>query len=248
MNIIIQALNDKFWGLRADAIEALRNIPEGREKELKEKLVKIAKSDEKSLVRAEALDYLILKYTDADLEAVYKNALNDRAYSVLGQGLSGLAKSNPQEGLKIAKQHESEKSLDILLAIASLYAENGTDENNDFFLKSFDKFKGFSQIGFISQYTLFLKSNKKDETVNSGTALFASIAKDENTIKWVAYYAKKAMKDLYTLYEYKENTLSDNIKKLKETNPTASTLDLETQIAAAKAEKEKIGAVYDSLK
>jgi aminopeptidase N len=248
MNIIIQALNDKFWGLRADAIEALRNIPEGKEKDLKEKLVKMAKGDEKSLVRAEALDYLILKYKDADLESVYKNALNDRAYSVLGQGLSGLAKSNPQEGLKIAKQYENEKSMDILFAIASLYAENGTDENNGFFLKSFDKFKGFAKIGFISQYISFLKSNKKDETVNSGVALFASIAKDENTIKWVAYYAKKATKDLYTLYEDKENNLRDNLKKLKETNPTASTQDLETQIAAAKAEKEKIGAVYDSLK
>ena len=46
----------------------------------------------------------------------------------------------------------------------------------------------------------------------------------------------------------KENSLTQNLKNLKAANPTVPTQELETQIASAKAEKENIGAVYDSIK
>jgi aminopeptidase N len=129
--VIIEALNDKFWSLRIDALDALKDIQEGHEKEIKDKLVILAQKDEKSTVRALAIEYLSAHYKDADLETLYKNALNDKSYYVLSSSLSAIGKLNPAEALITAKQFENEKNNDVLFAVASLYANNGSDENND---------------------------------------------------------------------------------------------------------------------
>ncbi|MCX6294711.1 MAG: hypothetical protein NTX97_01380 [Bacteroidetes bacterium] len=182
------------------------------------------------------------------METLYKNALNDKSYYVLSSSLSAIGKLNPAEALITAKQLENEKNNDVLFAVASLYANNGSDENNDFFLKNASKFNGYSLIGFVSQYGAFLRKVQKDETVNAGVDLLASIAKDESIIKWVAYYAKRSIKDLITMYDDRISFDAEKIKKLKESNPNADTKELETQIESAKAQKQRISDVFISIK
>lgn len=245
--VIITALNDKFWGIRSVVISALKDIQPGREKEIKQKLVLLATVDEKSIVRSTAIDFLSENYKDEDLFPLYKNALNDKAYSVLSSALSAVAKTDPQEALKFAKLYESEKNMDILFAIADLYAKDGSDENNDFFITASDKFNGFSKIGFISEYVLFLKNVKKEETVISGVELLAGVAKDENLNKWVSYYAKKSIKDLSNSYDDKIKTTEQKIKKLKETAPHASSQELETALEKMKIQKQKIEEIYNKI-
>ncbi len=247
-NVIIKALNDKFWHLRVEAIDGLKNIAAGHEKEIKEILVGLAQNDKKSIVRALSIEYLYANYKDADLESLYKNGLKDKSYYVFSSSLSAIGKINPKEAMLIAKQYEEEKNIDVLYAITDLYAANGTDEQNSFFLKSVNKFTGFSLIGFVSQYTSFLKKDKKDETVNAGVELLATIAKDEGTIKWVAYYAKKSVKEIQTMYEDKIAFSTEKLKKLKEINPNADVHLLEGEIENAKIQKEKVAKVFDTIK
>jgi aminopeptidase N len=248
-SVILAALDDKLEDLRYDAISSLKDIQPGHEKEVKEKLIQIAKNDPKSGIRAAALEYLSEHYTDNDLQSLYKNGLNDKSYTVIGASLAGIAKSNPEEGMKLAKQYENEKSVSVLYSIADLYSKYGSDENNDFFVNVEDKFTGFNKIGYITQYAVFLKRVKKDETVNSGVAIFEKMAKDEGVSKWVAYYAKKSIKDLATMYEDRESMAAQKLKTIKEANPNAGgTQELQSQIDNARAEKEKLMAIYKGLK
>lgn len=243
--VIIAALNDKLEDIRYDAIKLLKDIQPGHEKEVKEKLVSLAKNDPKASVRSAALEYLTEYYTDSDLQPLYKAGLNDKAYSVLGASLAGIAKANAEEGMRLAKQYETEKSVSVLYSIADLYSKYGSDDNSDFFVKSEEYFTGFDKIGYITQYASFLKRVKKDETVNTGVAILERIAKDESLSKWVAYYAKKSIKDLTTMYEDRENTASQKLKA----NPNgADAQELQATITSAKAQKEKLAAIYSTLK
>ncbi len=247
--IIISALNDKFWSIRKDAIENLKKIQSGHEKEIKEILVILAQKDEKSAVRSTSIDYLATNYKDDDLQALYKNSLNDKAYSVLGSALMAVAKTNPPEGMKLAEQYEKEKNSDVLYAIADLYANYGSDDNNKFFINSADKFKGYARIGYISAYESFLKNGKNDSLVNSGIVLLAGIAKDTNESKWVTYYAKKAINDLAVMYDNRANLNTQKLKTVKETDPNAAgTQELEKQIENDKVQKQKIMDIYNSIK
>ncbi|HEY0030769.1 MAG TPA: M1 family aminopeptidase [Bacteroidia bacterium] len=245
---ILAALNDKFWSLRLDAIAALKDIEEGHEKEIKEKMMLLAQKDEKSTVRAIAIEYLSAHYKDADLEVIYKNGLKDKSYYVLSSSLNGIAKLKPEEGMMYAKQYENEKNVDVLYAVADIYSNYGSDENNDFFLRSAEKFTGFTMIGFVSQYGAFLKKAKKDETVNAGVSLLASIANSESTNKWVAYYAKKSVRDIVTMYDDRIAAATQKIKTLKEINPNASTQEQDAQIESAKAQKQKVAEVFSTIK
>ncbi len=245
---IIGALNDKFYSLRGNAIATLPDFKTGHEKEIKEKLMVIAAKDAKAEERAAAIDYLSNNYKDDDLLALYKNALNDKAYSVLGAALSALSKTNPQEGMKQAKQYENEKNKRILNTIADLYATYGTDDNNDFFVRIKDKYKGFSAIEYISLYVNFLKNVKKEETVNSGVAILTAMYNETGSIKWVQYYAKKSIYDLAMMYEDKEKKAAKQIDNLKAANINAVTTELEFQMGTAKDEKLKLMDVFNGLK
>ncbi|MCW3083198.1 MAG: aminopeptidase 1-like [Bacteroidetes bacterium] len=247
--VIISALSDKFWGLRSDAIGMLKDIAPGHEAEIKTKMLDIAKNDPKSIVRSAAIDYLVANYKDADLQELYKNGLNDKSYAVLGSSLGGIAKANPEEGMKLAKQYESEKSVEVLYAIADLYSKYGNDDNSDFFVRSQENFSGFEKIGYITQYAAFLKRAKKDETVDKGVSIMEAIAKDENNSKWVAYYAKKSIKDLITMYDDRESVAEMKLKNIKEGNPNAAgTQELQSQADDAKQQKQKLTAVFNGLK
>ncbi len=246
--VLLAAIDDKFWSLRETAIEALKGLEPGHEADIKNKLIKHATRDDKSEVRATAIEYLSAKYTDEDLQAVYKNALNDQSYMVLGAALNAYVKANPKDGMAIAKRYETEKSKDVLYAIASLYAKYGTDENNGFYLAAASQFTGFAIIGFVKEYTAFLKGDKSDESVNAGTNLFASIARDEDGIKWVKYYAKKSIFDLMNLYEDQEHKLDEQVKKLSSETTNPSKQELEKQLAKTKAEHTKLSELYGSLK
>jgi hypothetical protein len=247
-HVIVSALNDKFWTLRLDAINALKDLQPGHEKEIKETLVMLAKRDEKSLVRSAAIDFLASHYTDADLQDLYKNGMNDRAYSVLGSSLGAIAKAKPEEGMALAKQYENEKSVDVLYAVADMYANYGSDDNNDFYVKSESKFTGFNKIGFVTEYAAFLTRVKKDQTVISGAELLAGIAKDPLTNKWVAYYAKKSLKDLATMYDDRIEYNTKKIKTLKDANSTAPTQELEAQIEDARIQRQKIVEIFNTIK
>jgi aminopeptidase N len=247
--IVMQGLSDKFWSLRDDAIGYLKFMEKKNEKLIKDKLCLLAKSDEKSTVRTDAIEYLSTNYKDEDLIAVYKNALNDKSYSVLGAALAAIAKTSSAEGMKIAKQYEGEKNHSVLVAVADVYADYGSDENNDFFVNSKDKFEGFSKVGFITSYGAFLTKVKNDATVNSGVALLEDIAKDEESNKYIVYYSKKMIKDIISIDDDRIKTNSDKLKSLKEANPNiAGTQELEAQIESAKAQKQKIEQIYNGIK
>jgi aminopeptidase N len=246
LETLLSALNDPFWKLRSYVINNLKDISVGHEKQIKKLLVNIAKTDKKVGVRADALNYLSSNYKDQDLKPLFENALSAPSYSVLMEGLVGLTKLNPEEGLKLTKKYESEKSTDVLFVIADLYANYGNESNNEFFVSSANKFSGFNKIGFVSLYGLFLQ-RVNNETVISGANLLKGIAQSQDENKWTAYYAKKVIRDLATFYEVKMNDNTEKLKKAKSKTDTDS-IKLTEKIAQDKAQEEKIMAIYNDIK
>ena len=150
--------------------------------------------------------------------------------------------------MAIAKGLESEKSEQILASVMDIYARNGSDENNDFFVKKADKFSGYEKIGFVSMYGTFLQKVKKDETVNAGALLIAAIAKEEKTNKYLIYFAQKSIKDLEKMYEEKENKAVQKLKELKAANSTAIGIaELEVEIEHAKIQKQQIAEIANGI-
>lgn len=245
---ILLALNDKTWSLRTNAIKALKYCKEGNEKEIRGKLILLAKTDEKAAVREAAIAFLSENFKEDELKSVYENALTDRSYSVSGAGLMALAKKDSVQGLRAAKRFENEKNNDILLSVMHVYAKYGSDENNQFFIDASEKFVGYHKIGLVINYGRFLSKVKDPATLDYGVKFIAAIAKDEHTDKYTGYYARRSLKDL-------ENFLNERIKtmekKLSTTDVSKMTSEdklLHAQLERDKAEKQKVSETYNSIK
>jgi aminopeptidase N len=241
---LISALDDKFWNLRIMAINALS---QSKGAPIKDKLIQLAQKDEKAKVRAAAMEALSKLYSGEDLLPVFKAGLNDQSYNVLGESMLGISEINPGEAMKVAKQFENETSPNILINVARIYADHGTEEQNDFFLKAEPKVTGYNKIGFLSIYAGYLQRSK-DETINAGLPMLEKNARN-NSNKWTKFYAQKAIGDLAKMYKEREDKLQLKITEMKSTNTDQNLLrKSEEDLKAAQEQRQKLDELYKSVK
>jgi len=119
-------------------------------------------------------------FDDESLVDIYKEGIEDPAYSVVGEALTALANTNPKEGMKIAKTMENEENSRILSTIAGIYAEHGSEEESDFFVRNIKELSGFGKINFLFAYEKYLKNEtRKETTVNEGIETIEIIARSD---------------------------------------------------------------------
>jgi len=243
-----KALTDKFWKIRESAIRMLDGKLENNEAD-KQILTGIAAKDEKASVRAAALEILSKNFSkDQTLLPVYKSALKDRSYSVIGEGLNAIAKLNPAEGLEEAKAFRDETSPHLLQSVCSIYANYGSDQDLEFFRTSAPKFKSWEQIGFMLNLGNFLKNRCSDETVLKGLPIMESTLKSAGN-KYVKYYGMNSMNELLNHYQDLQDKTQKKITEMKSANPQATGIKpLEDQLVSYKEVSKRINDSLASVK
>lgn len=221
------ALKDKWHGLRTKAIHLLDGVAVKNEAELKPLLIGVAKNDEKTTVRAEAIEFLAKNYKSDDVKEIYMAALNEQSYAIVGSGLAALAKNDPQTAMKKAKELESIDSDNVRFTLMDLYSNYGDDSNHDYFVKSKDAFSGFMAMGFINMYGQYLK-RCSDATVVAGAETIKGYT-GKGKSSYVRYVAQKVIKDLHGSYQDKEDELVSkkdeaSARRLSEVTATKSKL------------------------
>ena len=246
-DIILLALKDKNSDLRDRAISYLEKLPNEYSNKVKIALVDLAKNDEKSTIRALAIEALASKYQDDELTPIYQNGIKDRSYAVAGASLIAISKKDEKTAMQFAKEFENEKSTKVLLSVANLYSQHGTDENNGFFVKLHARINEWENIPFANSYTEFLK-RCSDDTINAGIKILERIALMKDS-KWVRYFGQKGIKTLAEMYSDREEQLNQEIKKLKlKQNNESELKTLEQQLVQAQNQKQKITTLYNTVK
>lgn len=211
LRVVTDALNDKHWNIRKLAIKNMVAKTPEHEVSRKQKMTRIALTDEKSEVRSSAIHYLREHYKDSSLtEEVYKKALNDSSYDVVAEALFSLAEANPEEAMKLAKSYENEKSSRIIMAVAQIFSEKGSEAENDFFVKNINKISGLEKIAMILHYENFLNNDLSEETLKSGMDILALLAKNDKTF-YVRVYALQALKEMKDELNKKTKKLTEEI-------------------------------------
>lgn len=238
------AQNEKWKNFRMDAIQMLGNVAKDKEAELKPLMINISEKDVHTKVRAEAITFLANHYTGKDLETIYEKAMGEQSYAIVGAGLQGLAKANPEQAMKKAKSLENEDGKKIVFSICELYANNGNEEHAKYFVKAQSYFSGFELMGFVSLYGKFLKRCTKAETVTAGAQELAKLAISSN--QYVRYSAQRVLKSmLIDSWQDKEDKLAKAIEAAKKENKDTTALEAEKK--AATEIKETLTGIYSSV-
>jgi len=180
IDAILASLEDKYWGTRRKALTSLKGKAVADTSLLKNKLIWMAKKDEKSIVRAEGITALADEFgSDVNVQAVIEAAMKDQSYTVLGSTLKAIASYDENKALSLAKAAEADASGSLISSIASLYSQNGTAEQMDFFVNGYDKISDpnnkYVYVQIFGKYLM-----KQDiATQSKGLDMLENIAQNE---------------------------------------------------------------------
>jgi len=227
--VVIEALNDKYWKIRANAIGYLSSFEFADEEKLKAKVSEMAQSDEKAAVRSAALKYLIKKHPGTELMAVYEKAMNDSSYNVAGMALGAITKADKDKGLAKAEEIEKRGDLKTFTDVATIYMQYGGRDKEDFFANNFKRITDANdKYSFVLLYSRFLQRIGDNKMTQRTVPFFNDLALNENTwfMRLGAIQALSELKDAL-------NTKIDNTSRSDD--------------AAAKADLEETIALRDSI-
>jgi aminopeptidase N len=210
---ILSATNDKYHGIRALAAELLSdNFSKDNATQLKQTFLNMALKEEKSYLRSYALKYWHkLAKDDQTVKEVLVNASNDKSFLVQTMALYLLNKSDQDLGFEMAKKFENETNIHMVNEISKIYAELGSDKENDFFVKNYNAISGFEKYDFIEIYGKYLLG-RSDEVINKGVSLLEREARNNN-IWFIKLNAVNKLNQIIDMYAQREQELKGKSDK-----------------------------------
>ncbi|MBK0401386.1 M1 family metallopeptidase [Adhaeribacter sp. BT258] len=221
------ALNAKFWKLRSTAVFAFNatrfmTSADGKDASgnvkfsspeftaIKTQLRKIAETDPKTSVRAEALATLA-SYRDPQFTDVFGKALQDSSYAVAAAGLDALASQDKaKEMLPKIKPLQETRNAEVTHALASFYASHGDVAQLPWYEKQIKQQTGTNLSNFLPVFAAYLLRLPTPEK-NKGTRTLEEMARTNGNyrIRLGAYRALQILAD--------DPAVQQMIRKIKET-------------------------------
>ncbi|WEK35873.1 MAG: M1 family metallopeptidase [Candidatus Pseudobacter hemicellulosilyticus] len=169
LDLLKQALKDKYHGLRNLAIDALDMKNETVKKAAEPLLAELAKSDPTSTVRANAIASLGT-YNNAAYQSIFSKALNDSSYSIVGAALEALSETDSVAAVAAAKKMASQPLKRRLVeSVTMVLAKSGDEGSFDILTKTFvDLPLSNAKFNLVPIYTQYLTGVQNTENLKKG--------------------------------------------------------------------------------
>jgi aminopeptidase N len=198
---LAKALNDKYWAIRQDAIQA---YPIKDDPSVLDKISEIAEKDTRSTTRAAALSKLAAT-KDVKWAANYRRILDkEPAYPVISSAMQALYKVDASAALESAKKFENDDNSDLVNGVGSIYSENPKQEHIAFFEKSINKIDGMPSLSFLGNYVKVLtKMSVPDADMVAKMGKLKDIATNQTQSPWRRFACAKAISDVRKSFKTK---------------------------------------------
>jgi hypothetical protein len=161
-DLVLDALNDKFWEIRASAAElALRYGLLDANAQMQNAIIDRLENDSKSQVRSA----MCAAYTATDLsldeklQKLKQLILNDPSRMVRSNAFSSLVDLDEGSGLAIARSIQKDAGDDLLLTIAEVYSAVGEEQERLFFedmiFNQSDKWQNEGEVRMMFYYITY---------------------------------------------------------------------------------------------
>lgn len=189
--VFIQAIQDSFWGIRDLSLQKLENYDGSGNDRLFSILEKMAMTDEKSIVRAQAI--YILAETFASRSAhIFEENISHRSYSVSAEALRGyLLSGGGSKDLYLKQFIDSDKPAYISV-ISEYLASNPDAKHVEWFSKKLDALENLS-FDLLVNYASFLKALNNNELTAKGIEQIKQIGLNKDLPFWMKFGAYQAL-------------------------------------------------------
>jgi len=198
--LIFEALDDTFYVIRKQAVHNITLDDSATRDLIKVKLIEMALNDKKSSVRAAAVTKLAKFNADDSLLSTFEALMQDSSYLVESKSLKAIYEIDSERALSVAREIDNTEGQSVLLQIADIYSEVGTDQDYPFFEHSFNVFSGYSRYGLMKLYGNYLTRLEDSTLTNKGITNIKDFALNENEW-WVRYAALSGIEDIRENYK-----------------------------------------------
>ena len=165
VELLKTALTDKYPGLRNLAISKANLSNETIKKNFEPVLLNLAKTDTKSLVRAAAIQKLG-EYKKPEYAALFKSSVNDSSYTVAGNALAALIKTDAAAAAELVKQlADKPMKGDLQEVVMGEILKSGDESMADKVIGNFAKMPlsqgKFQALNGLSTYLSAIKNTEK---------------------------------------------------------------------------------------
>lgn len=176
-------LKHEYWGVRELAIKAIEKTDSSAQFETI--LLDVAANDDRTVVRAAAIDVLATLEEAAKHEDLFEKATKEMSYAIAGSGLDALAVVNEEKALVAARMFEKESKNELEEAVMRTYATLGDLQEFSFFEKGLQTASNYDLYITAAYFSEYLK-NQDLNTAVKGVPMIIEASK--NGPSWASYY------------------------------------------------------------
>ena len=176
-------LNHEYWGIRELAIKAVERTDNPAQFETI--LLDLAVNDDRTIVRAAAIDVLASFEGAVKHEELFEKATEEMSYAIAGSGLDALALVNEKKSLITARLLEKESKNELEDAVMRTYASLGDFQEFSYFEKRLQTASNYDLYITAAYFSEYLK-NQDLKTAVKGVQLIVEASK--NGPSWADYY------------------------------------------------------------
>jgi aminopeptidase N len=230
--VIMDALSDRHWKIRENAVAALGKLHAQEADVVREKLDAMFGKERSPQVKTAIVKYLS-ESRDASLAGFFRKASVDSSYMVSGAALAAMVEIDSMQALELARKMIDFKNPNLLEHVAGVFAKAGKDSDFAFFEKALNDAEDDERLGLLTDFSKYLK-RQNDSVIQAGLLLLESNAR-HSKLWYVRLTALNGM--AYIRQSYQENAES---KK--------SLIDLEVQQKGKADPEETLGLLELSEK
>ena len=176
-------LKHKYWGVRELAIRAIERTDNSAQFETR--LLDVAANDDRTIVRAAAIDVLATLEGSGKHEELFEKATKEMSYAIAGSGLDALALVNEEKALIAARMFEKNSKNELEEAVMRTYATLGDFQEFSFFEKRLKTTSNYDLYITAAYFSEYLK-NQNLTTAAKGALMIIEASKDGPP--WASYY------------------------------------------------------------
>jgi len=126
-HILLNALNDRYYGLRIKAMRAIDLTDQNIKDSATPILLQLAAKDPSNLARAEAIITLARLKMPGNLNSFKQALATSNSFAVQGAALNAIGLEDPKQASMLAKQYEKGSKGKLRDAIITIYCQSGGD-------------------------------------------------------------------------------------------------------------------------
>ena len=176
-------LQHEYWGVRELAIKAVERTDNPVQFETI--LLDVAANDDRTIVRAAAIDVLASFEEAGKHEELFEKAIKEMSYAIAGSGLDALALVNEEKALIAARMLEKESKNELEEAVMRTYAALGDFQEFSYFEKGLQTTSNYDLYITAAYFSEYLK-NQDLNTATKGVSMIIEASKKGPS--WADYY------------------------------------------------------------